>query len=60
MSLAMLLLAVLLLFIGLTWLNFVAISLTVLGWLALISGVLFLLEGLSVWSYKLPARKRAE
>lgn len=59
MSLANLLLAVLLILLGINWLGWVAVSATVLGILALVAGILFLLAGFSVFSYDLPNRNRA-
>lgn len=45
--------------IGLGWVNF---DLDVVYWLAIITGVLMLLEGLSVWSWSTPGvrRRRAD
>jgi len=58
MSLSTLLLAVWLFLVGLVWAVEVSISTDVLGWLAIITAVVFLLEGLSVFNYSLPARRR--
>jgi hypothetical protein len=58
MSLSTLLLAIWLILVGLTWLTWVNISIKFLGGLALVTGIVFLLEGLSVFSYNLPARRR--
>lgn len=52
MALSTLALAVTLILVGLSWLGWVAVSVGVLGALALITGILIILEGLSVFSYK--------
>jgi uncharacterized membrane protein HdeD (DUF308 family) len=58
MSLSALLLAVWLILVGLVWLTWVTISVEFLGGFALVVGVVMILEGLSVFSYSLPSRKR--
>lgn len=54
MSLSQLLLAVLLILLGVSWLGWVAVSATVLGVIALVTGVLLILEGTSVFVWRTP------
>jgi uncharacterized membrane protein HdeD (DUF308 family) len=58
MSLATLGLAITLILWGLSLLTWVSVSSTVIGAFALVTGILFLLEGLAVFSYSFPARRR--
>lgn len=58
MPLSGLLLAITLTLWGVSLLGWVAVSAWLLGLLAFITGVLMLLDGLSVFSYSLPGRRR--
>jgi hypothetical protein len=56
MSLGNLFLAATLILWGVTLLGWIAVSNTVLGVVALIAGILLLLEGAGVWSWNTPRR----
>lgn len=58
MSLSQLLLAVWLILVGLTWVGWAALSADFLGVLAIITGIIFVLEGTAVWSYRLGGDRR--
>ena len=52
MNLSTLVTAVWLILVGLSWLGWVAVSLEVLGFVALVAGVLIILEGLNVFNQR--------
>lgn len=57
MSISILVLAVLLILLGLTWTGLVAVPLLILGIFAIVDGILFLLEGVGVYNFTLPGRR---
>lgn len=57
MSLSALFLAIFLIVLGMSWIGWLTVSAVALGIIAFVTGILMVLEGLSIFSYSLPARK---